>query len=68
MTSICVFEPLLKATWATFRSEYEYKVEFEYDFLNLMIMLSIITFRANLVLIGSYSTGQQQGRARAMVT
>ena len=33
-----------------------------YDFSNLVLILSIITFHAILVPTVSYSTGQQQGR------
>ena len=52
----------------TFRSEYDYEIEYENDFSNLVLMLSIITFHANLVPIVSFSTGQQQGGVRDLRT
>ena len=50
----------LKETLATFRSEYDYKIEYEYDFSNLVCMFYIIMSHANLVLRAFFSTGQQQ--------
>lgn len=50
----------------TFRLENENEIEHEYSFSMLALMLSIITFKNNLVLIVSYSTGHQQGGVRAL--
>ena len=51
---------------ATFRSEYE--IEYEYDFSNLVRRVYINTSNTNLVPRASFSTGQQQGGARALGT
>ena len=51
---------------ATFRSEY--KIEYEYDFPNLVRRVFITTSNTNLVPRASFSTGQQHGGARALGT
>ena len=51
----------------TFRSVYEFEIEYEYDFSNLVLDW-IITFHTNLVPIVSFSTGQQQEGVRALGT
>ena len=41
-----------------------YEIEYKNDFLNLVLLLLIVTFHSNLVPIASLSTGQQQGGVR----
>ena len=53
---------------ATFRSEYEYEIEYEYDFSNLVCRIYINTSKTNLVPRASFSTGHQQGGAKALGT
>ena len=50
----------------TFRLEYEYKIEYEYDFSSLVRRVYINTSNTNLVPRDSFSTGQKQGGARAL--
>ena len=42
----------------TFRSEYKYDIKYGYDFPNLVLLLSLITFHTNFVTVISFSTGQ----------
>ena len=51
-----------------YRSEYEYEIEYECDYPNLVRRVYINMSNTNLVHRASFSTGQQQGGARALGT
>ena len=66
---ISVISSILQVcTIATFRSENEYEIEYEYDFSNLVRRVYINTSNINLVPRAAFSTGQQQGGTRALGT
>ena len=53
---------------ASFRPEDEYEIEYEYDFSNAVRRVYINMSNTNLVPRDSFSTGQQQGGAKALGT
>ena len=50
----------------TFRSEYEYEVQYKYDFSNLVRMLLIMISHTNLVPRSPFSASQQQGESTVL--
>ena len=49
----------------TFRSEYAYEIEYEYDFADLVCMLQVITGDIKPFCSIPRSAGKQQGRVKA---
>lgn len=50
--------------WSRVNRRGAFRSVYEYDFVNLVLMFSMITFHTNLVPIVSYSTARQQGGVR----
>ena len=64
-----VLEPLSSlSSIATFRSDYEKEIEYEYDFLIPGHRFKIVICPTNVIPIVSFCTGQQQGGTRALRT
>ena len=51
-----------------FRFDYEYKIEYEYDFSNLVCVVKISACHTNLVSWVSLSAGKQREKTRVLGT